>query len=997
MEQNEKKTVKVVGFMMVIMLVGKVLGLLRDMFLASFYGSSAAANAFTVASLIPRTFFDAMFASAISASFIPVFNQLREREGEERAFGFAHAFVTLIGVISLVLTVVGVAAARPLAALYGAGFDQPTLELCVELLRILFPTIFFTGIAYSYVGVLQSLDEFGIPAALSIASNGVIILYYIFLDKYFGIYGLAVAFLVGWAMQMLIQLPALRKKGYTLRPRLARDPGLKQVGLLMLPVMVSTWIQPINLTICTRFASRLFEGSAVADINYANNLYTIIVGVVVSSIANVIFPKLSRQKANADEEGFGRTLSVTTKAMCFVVLPLLVGVFVMSTPLVQFLYERNSFTATDTYITSRALRYFALGMLGFGVQTILSRAFYAEQNGRLPLISGAASIAVNVILCKLLVGRWDVMGLAVASAVSATVSALVLAVACKRQSKEFLNRAFWAQFARMLLAAVLMGMVVVMVRRGLGSMLGEGLAARGLKLIVPTVVGVISYAVFSVLFGVDEARAVVGHLRKGGAMQTDSTAVAEERGGWLDGSLVVGAGRKIAGFFSRQFQTSFLIGHFLNPLPEERPDSVFARLFYGIVGLLRRFVYGCHLDRLLTGSLFANPFVWSFLAMVLAPLLPTMGVLALVLLAFVATALKLILQKDGRLAYSAVNPAIYLFALVYLFGTLTSVTVRGSLFGGLLSICFLLFAIVVQNAIQSKRQLDVLIFFLCGVGLLVSLYGFYQYMFPAKFSGVWHDVDMFQSISFRVYSTLSNPNVLGEYLVLIIPLAFAGLLTTKGLLNRVFYLVSFAAMLLCLALTYSRGCYVAILVAGVIFLVMLDRRFLILVLLGLLALPFVLPETILNRFLSIGDMADSSTSYRVYIWMGSLAMLRRFWLSGIGPGTAAFNQVYPLYAYNGISAPHSHNLYLQVMVDAGICGLITFLAVMFLFFKRTCSALAQKPSRKTRIYLIAVISGVFGFLVQSLFDYTFYNYRVMLVFWAVVALGLVFARRDELE
>lgn len=514
MEQTKNKAVKTAGFMMVIMLAGKILGLFRDILLANYYGAGMAADAFTTASIIPRTFFDAMFASAISASFIPVFNQYRELDGEERAFSFAHVFISFIGVITIVLTAIGIGAAKPLVAWFADGFDAETTALCIRLLRIMFPTVFFTGIAYSFVGILQSLDEFGIPAALSIVSNGIIILYYLFFNRYFGIFGLAAAFFIGWAMQAVMQLPALRKKGYRFHLRLHRDPGLSRVGRLMLPVMVSTWVQPINLMICTKFASRLFDSGGVANINYANNLYTIIVGVFVSSVANVIFPELSRQKANADDDGFGKTINTTTRAMCFLLLPMLVGLFLMSGPIVKLLYERNSFTPTDTLITARALRYFTLGMLGFGLQTILSRAFYAEQNGKTPLLSGAASILVNLVLCRLLAERYDVAGLGVASAVAATVSALVLVVPMKKRDGQFLNKAFGKQFLKMLCAALGMGVVVYLLRNALANAFADTLINRVLLVALPTAAGVLIYLALALALRIDEAKIAFGFVNR---------------------------------------------------------------------------------------------------------------------------------------------------------------------------------------------------------------------------------------------------------------------------------------------------------------------------------------------------------------------------------------------------------------------------------------------------------------------------------------------------
>jgi len=179
--------------------------------------------------------------------------------------------------------------------------------------------------------------------------------------------------------------------------------------------------------------------------------------------------------------------------------------------------------------------------------------------------------------------------------------------------------------------------------------------------------------------------------------------------------------------------------------------------------------------------------------------------------------------------------------------------------------------------------------------------------------------------------------------------------------------------------------------------VLLDKRFIFLGILGLLMLPFVLPETILNRFMSIGNMEDSSTSYRVYIWMGTIAMLKDYWFSGVGPGETAFNIVYPVYGYNGISAPHAHNTYLQIMCDSGIIGILAFVMIIYQYFKALFCAYLKETDKTARILTISAMSAVAGFLVQSLFDYTFYNYRVMLLFWAVIGMGIVFSKYSELK
>lgn len=514
-QQPEKKNnhIKTIGLIMVITLLGKVLGLVRDMMLGHNFATGMESTAFQVASRIPRTFFDAIFASAISASFIPIFNDRLENHGKEDAFRLSNSFFTWVGILTALFSLAGMALADPIVTLLADGFDPETAALCASLLRILFPTVFFTGIAFSMVGVLQSMGEFNIPAAMSAASNAIIIIYYLlFCDKY-GIYGLAWAFILGWAAQAVMQMPWLHKNGFRYRPSL-RHPALKQVFKLMLPVMVSTWIQPVNQLISTRFATHLFDGAGASAMDYANTLYTMITGILVLSITNVIFPEMSRLSTSGKEDELGELIAGNIRGMLFLLLPLTVGVMVMSTPLVRLLYEWGNWDSFSTTITAKALCFMSLGMVGYGIQNVLSRAFYAGQDGKTPLISGVISIAVNLILCVILTDKMDVAGLSLATAVSSTVAALVLLIPTARKFAKLWNREFWISMGKMLLCALVMGTVVALVQHGLSGILDNGLISRIALLAIPTVCGIVVYFALALLLKLQELDMVKKFIRK---------------------------------------------------------------------------------------------------------------------------------------------------------------------------------------------------------------------------------------------------------------------------------------------------------------------------------------------------------------------------------------------------------------------------------------------------------------------------------------------------
>ena len=443
-----------------------------------------------------------------------------------------------------------------------------------------------------------------------------------------------------------------------------------------------------------------------------------------------------------------------------------------------------------------------------------------------------------------------------------------------------------------------------------------------------------------------------------------------------------------------------MVQWFLHPggwTPAASEHSVFYKLWSLVRGGLCWLYEKLRLDKLFAGSVFTKSWFWCLLPAAAAPVLPTMAVLGLTAIAYCSLALNLVRDRNRRLAWAPTNRYILLYAAIYMAGTLFSVNLRSSLNPGLLTVCFVLFSLVLFNAVDSRNQLDVLLDGVVLVGAAVAAYGILQYMFRWGYqSASWVDSDMFSSIEFRVPSTLDNPNMLGQYLILMVPVGAAKLLSARDWPRRLLYLGCCALMCVCMILTFSRGAWLGLLFAGAVFVVLLNPRLILLAPAALAALWFLLPETVISRFTSIGDMTDGSTTYRVSIWLGTLDMLKHYWLCGIGPGDEAFNRVYPAFSYNSINAPHSHNLFLQLVCDAGITALAVFLILIFVYFRMMCAALHREKDWTSRMYQTAFTGGVCGFLVQAMTDYSFYNYRVLFIFWAYLALGALSARRSGL-
>ena len=510
MAKNNENATKTISMVMAITLLGKVLGLYRDHLMAVHYGTTGMeAKAFYIASRIPRVFFDVVFASAIAACFIPVFSEYLTKKGKKEAFRFGGNFLSVMALLTAVLTVLGMVFAQPLVTLFADGYDAETAALAASLTRFMFPTVLFTGVAFSFVGILQSMDRFNIPALISTVSNLVIIGYFFFLDDRFGVYGLAAAYLVGWLLQAVIQVPTLRQLDFHYHPDFSfRSEGMRKAFSLMGPVMVSTWVQPINLTINTKFGSHLYDGAGVSAMEYSTNLYLVVAGVFILSITNVIFPKLSRLTAEHQEDQFRDTIRQTVHSSLFFVMPMAAGMMALARPMVSFLYGGGAFDEFSVNITSQALVWVSLGMVGYGLQNILSRAYFAQQNGRTPLIAGGISILANIVGCMLLTEPLGVAGLAISSTISSTLYALLLFIPLQKQGGGVLNAGFGKDAMKMLLSTVGMAAVVLVVRYGLENLLPQGKLGELVLLGICALIGVAVYFLLATLTGLDEAKMV---------------------------------------------------------------------------------------------------------------------------------------------------------------------------------------------------------------------------------------------------------------------------------------------------------------------------------------------------------------------------------------------------------------------------------------------------------------------------------------------------------
>lgn len=461
----KKNIVKTFLFMFSAIFLAKILGLVRNIVFANFYGTGLEATAFFTASRIPLQLLDMSLGAAISSTFIPIFNELLQKKGKDESIKFANNFLNIIIIISLVLTVLGMIFAPAVVKVIAPNLDESTFTLTVQLIRILFPILLFTAVAYVFVGFLQSLDEFNIPAIISVVANGLLILYLVVFNNKFGIQGVAVAMLIGWGTQILVQLPAVIKKGFKYNLSVNfKDESILKVVRLALPILISTWVQPINNIVNIRLASGLEDGQAISAIEYSYNLYLIIVGVFSYTLSNIIFPELSKLTADNDSENTKSLLNRSVKISLLFIIPMSVGIALLSNEIVKVIYQRGEFTEHSTLLTGGALFFYAFGMIGYGLMEILNKAFYAMQDSKTPMYISGFSIILNVILSVVLVKTMGYKGLPLSASITSIITAILMLYIVNNKKPGVIENQSFMELAKIIISAVAMGFVIWVIK-----------------------------------------------------------------------------------------------------------------------------------------------------------------------------------------------------------------------------------------------------------------------------------------------------------------------------------------------------------------------------------------------------------------------------------------------------------------------------------------------------------------------------------------------------
>ncbi|WP_287797163.1 murein biosynthesis integral membrane protein MurJ [Idiomarina sp.] len=425
-------------------LISRVLGLVRDVVIANLMGAGAAADVFFFANKIPN-FLRRLFAEgAFAQAFVPVLTEYKQgKELPDQQLLIARVSGTL-GTIVTVVTIFGVVASPVVAALFGMGWfldwwnDGPQGQkfvLASDLLRITFPYLWFISFAAMAGAILNTLGKFAVAAFTPVFLNVAIIAAAIWLAPQFEQpeYALAWGVFFGGFIQLLFQLPFLKKAGLLVKPQWGwKDPGVTKIRKLMLPAIFGVSVSQINLLLDTLIASFLMTGS-ISWLYYSDRLLEFPLGLFGIAIATVILPALSSRHVDKSTENFSATLDWGIRMVLLLGVPAMAGLFVLAEPMLMVLFMHGAFSPDDARMASYSLMAYSTGLLSFMMVKVLATGFYSRQDTKRPVKYGIIAMAANMVFNIALAIPFSYVGLALATAASAAINAGLLGVTLWRE------------------------------------------------------------------------------------------------------------------------------------------------------------------------------------------------------------------------------------------------------------------------------------------------------------------------------------------------------------------------------------------------------------------------------------------------------------------------------------------------------------------------------------------------------------------------------------
>lgn len=509
---NQPQIMRVVGVLMGSFVLTALLGIVRQSVIAARFGAGAELDAYVAANRVSETLFSLISGGALGSAFIPVFARYQTADDMDRAWKLANAVMTWVSLIAGIGSIVAMVFAVPLARnLLVPGANDVQLALTVELMRIMLLTVLIFCVSGLCMAILNTHQRFFAASLTAGMYNIGLIIGALVLAAFWGIYGLAWGAVLGAVLHLAVQIPTLRQIKFQFRVQLdPKTEGLGEVLRLMLPRVLGLAAFQLNFWVNTAITSSQRDSGSLAELSFAFTLLFSVLGVIGQSVGTAVFPTLSALHASDDADGFRRVLVQAMRGVIFMALPATAGLIVLAIPFVDLVFGRGEWTPENTTGTAWALALYSIGLVGFALQEVLARAFYARRNTWTPVVIAVLGLFLNVFLSLLLIGmiRGNLRGqdsfggLALANALTTLIESAILWFLMSRALRGLQDRSLISFTVRVGAVSLLMGGAVYLLSQLFGSL------PSIILLIVGAIFGMVVFEGLALLFRIEEARTI---------------------------------------------------------------------------------------------------------------------------------------------------------------------------------------------------------------------------------------------------------------------------------------------------------------------------------------------------------------------------------------------------------------------------------------------------------------------------------------------------------
>lgn len=500
--------------------LSRITGLIRDIFLTHFLGTTAIADSFGVAFVIPNMLRGLFGEGSLAAAFIPTYTEIKETRSKEEAMAFAVNLLSILILVLIGLVMLGILLSPYIIRIMAPGFAESVQEITIKLTRILFPYLFLIGLTSSIIAILNAHKIFFYPSLSPLMLNLGIILPILFVsfftqtDIVYRAYLFAGGVLLGGIFQLFVNIRLLKTIGYTFRFRINfKQKELKSVWNRMIPGIIGLGIREINVVVDTLLASLLITGS-VAALQYGNRLMQLPLGVFGIAIGTAVLPLFSRHTAHKRTDELIQSVQEAFQMIITIMLPIIALILVIGKDAISVVYLHGAFDEQALIMTYSALAFYSIGLISHSAVKIFASAFFALKNTKTPVIIAAIAVVCNIILNLVLMRILQLRGLALATSIAATIQAIILFVTLQLKVGRISLKKVAITLLKVLILSLIIGLTAYAVQVFVDPLFMPGRLFTALKLIVIFIVSILIYVLGLKVLKVTSFKKIIESLRR---------------------------------------------------------------------------------------------------------------------------------------------------------------------------------------------------------------------------------------------------------------------------------------------------------------------------------------------------------------------------------------------------------------------------------------------------------------------------------------------------